>query len=63
MVKPNQVLSDLLGYWRRLAGKSGRCPTREAQTVNAVWFKWQLARERRGWLGWRRGSQYRWNRL
>jgi len=35
--------------------------TPEVPAVIAVWINWQLARERPGWLGWRRGSQYRWS--
>jgi hypothetical protein len=37
----------------------GPCATREVPAVIAVWINWQLARDRPGRVGWRRGSQYR----
>jgi len=53
-----QIPSDLPGYWRRHADKRGPCLTREVPAVIAVRINWQLVRDRPGWLGWRRGSQY-----
>ena len=37
--------------------------TREALAVIAVRINWQLARDRPGRMGWRRGSQYRRSRV
>jgi len=31
--------------------------------VIAVGINWQLARDRPGRMGWRKGSQYRWSRV
>src|SRR5580700_12244255 len=56
-------------YERTSSGKSagvlaaactqwGPCATREVPAVIAVWINWQLARDRPGRVGWRRGSQY-----
>jgi hypothetical protein len=46
----------LPGYWRRHCRQRGPDATREIPAVIAVWINWQLARERPGRLGWRRGS-------
>ena len=37
--------------------------TREAPAVIAVRINWQLARDRPGRMGWRKGSQYRGSRV
>jgi len=37
--------------------------TREAPAVIAFGINWQLARDRPGGMGWRRGLQYRGNRV
>jgi len=42
---------------------SGSDATRETPAVIVVAINWQLARARPGRMGWRRGPQYRWNRV
>jgi hypothetical protein len=51
-IKPVEVLATACRQW-------GPYATREVPAVIAVWINWQLARDRPGRLGWRRGSQYR----
>ena len=55
-IRPAGVLATACTQW-------GPCATREVPAVIAVWINWQLARDRPGRLGWRRGSQYRRSRV
>src|SRR5580700_1347018 len=50
-IRPAGVVATACKQW-------GPCATREVPAVIAVWINWQLARDRPGRVGWRRGSQY-----
>jgi hypothetical protein len=55
-IKPAEVMA-MAGTHRRPDA------TREAPAVIAVGINWQLARDRPGRVGWRRGPQYRESRV
>src|SRR5258708_20080792 len=55
-IRPAGVLATACTQW-------GPCATREVPAVIAVWINWQLARDRPGRVGRRRGSQYRRSRV
>jgi hypothetical protein len=58
-----QLLLLFSGLLATACRQSGPCATREVPAVIAVRINWQLARDRLGRMGWRRGSQYRRSRV
>src|ERR1700681_520422 len=58
LLKPHERTNSTrpAGILATACKQSGPYATREVPAVIAVWINWQLARDRPGRLGWRRGS-------